>query len=100
MAAVPWHPLTSACPYRPPSHTGLCPAAGLEVLVSELDPLGLSGCLDYLCFPLLLALDSIAAARAPQQQGAGEGALTCCILQSIAIAPAETCPCLKGAANQ
>lgn len=40
--------------------------------MSELDPVGLAGCLDYICFPLLLAVDSIATARLlPAQRGAG-----------------------------
>jgi hypothetical protein len=46
--------------------------ARLEALQEEvagLDPSGLSGCWDYVTFPLLLAVDSIAASRRARQQG-------------------------------
>lgn len=36
---------------------------GLEAVVRELPPAGLGACLDYLLFPLLLALNSLVAAR-------------------------------------
>lgn len=39
------------------------PLVGLEAVVRELPPAGLVACLDYLLFPLLLALNSLVAAR-------------------------------------
>ena len=43
-------------------------AAGLEVLVGEVDREGLEACVDYILFPLLIASDSIAATRQPSSQ--------------------------------